>query len=339
MKVKEIPTDESVGLTLAYDLTGITPGKEKGAVLRRGHVITPADLETLRTIGKSHIKVIELASDEVHEDEAAELLANMLAGEGVSVRMPGEAWADVVSSVTGLLKVDADRLASLNMLDDVLIATRHTNYPVVAGETVAKAKVRGLSVKQAVLDEARTIAKGSQRILEVLPYRILRAAAVITGREVYEGRRKDAFEPLLRRRLAEYGSELTKVEIVPDEIPEMSRAIQAALDSGVDMVLVTGGGSPDDSTSVSIIGCADDVIFQGVPVSPGAMSILAYAGDVPILGVPAGLLARPRGFVDLLLPRLLAGEKPTKSEVMHLGHGALCLLCKTCVFPACPFGK
>lgn len=339
MKIKEIPVDESVGLTLAYDLTGITPGKQKGAILRRGHVITSGDLETLREIGKSNIKILDLAPDEVHEDEAAEQLATVVAGTGVSVRMPGEAWADVRATVTGILKVDAERLAELNILDDVLIATRHNDSPVNEGEIVARAKVRGLVAPQAVLDQARSIAGGPRKIIEVLAFHALRGAAVITGREVFEGRKKDAFEPLLRRRLEEYGSELVHVEIVPDEVPEMSRAIDTALASGVDIVLVTGGGSPDDSTSVSIAQCADEVIFQGVPVSPGAMSMLAYAGQVPILGVPAGLLARQRGFIDLILPRLLAGERPTKADVMRIGHGALCLLCKTCVFPACPFGK
>jgi hypothetical protein len=340
VKVREIPVGDSVvGLTLAYDLTGITPGKQKGAVLRRGHVISDSDIAILRDIGKSYVKILELAPDDVHEDDAADSLARMLAGDGICVNLPGEAWANLVATRNGLLKVDVDRLRRLNLLDDLIIATRHTNFPVKAGDIVAKAKVRGLVVRQAVLDEAQLIAAGSPKTMEILPYRTARVGAVITGREIYEGRKKDAFGPLLRQRLEDYGSELVHTEIVPDEITEVSRAITSALALNLDMIFVTAGGSPDDCTSESIALGAEEVVFHGVPLAPGAMTVLAYAKGVPILGVPGGLLARPRGFFDLVLPRLLAGERPGKEEIAEYGHGGLCLGCETCRFPACSFGK
>lgn len=339
MEVHEVPVGESlVGLTLAYDLTGITPGKEKGAVLRRGHVIDEADLELLREIGKSHIKTLKLAPDEVHEEDAAQALALAIAGNGIEVRLPGEAWADLVASQTGVLKVDADLVRRLNLLDDLIVATRHNNSPVTAGDTVAKAKVRGLVIQRTLLDEVNGLVDGLKP-LHVLACRPYKGAAVITGREIYEGRKKDAFEPLLRQRLEEYGGALVRAEVVPDDSSEISRAITSALDSNVDIVFVTGGGSPDDSTSESVAGIADEVAFHGVPVSPGAMTILAYAQGVPILGVPGGLLARPRGFIDLVLPRLLAGEHLSGEDAAEYGHGGLCLRCPTCAYPACPFGK
>lgn len=339
MELREITVDDSVvGLTLAYDLTEITPGVAKGAVLRRGHVITPGDLETLRDIGKSHIVILDLGPDDVHEDDAAERLGRLLGGEGIEVRLPGEAWADLVATRNGLLKVDDARLLRMNLLDDLLLATRHNNSPVRQGDVVAKVKVRGLSVQRAVLEEAELLAAGDTRVVRILLYRPAGAAAVITGREIFEGRKKDAFEPLLRGRLKEYGSDLARVEIVPDDIEHIGRAIDTALARGVDVVFVTGGGSPDDSTGAAIARVADEVVVWGVPVSPGAMTVLAYAGTVPILGVSGGLLARPRGFFDLILPRLLARERLTKEDVAPYGHGGLCLGCPTCVFPACPFG-
>ncbi len=339
MKAREIPLEEAVGLTLAHDLTGITPGGQKGAVFRRGHVVQEHDLDLLRTIGKSYLKILELAPDDVHEDDAAERLAHLLAGDGIEVTMPGEAWANLVATRTGLLKVDAGRLRHLNLLDDLLVATRHNDSPVQVGDVVAKAKVRGLVVANTVLEHAAELAAGPAHVLRVLPYCTMQVGAVITGREIYEGRVKDAFAPLLRKRLEDYGSTLVHTEIVPDEVTEVSRGIVTALAADVDMVFVTGGGSPDDCTSESIRNTADEVVFHGVPVSPGAMGVLAYAGAIPILGVPAGLLARSRGFLDLILPRLLAGERLTHDEVADYGHGGLCLSCPVCVFPACPFGK
>jgi molybdopterin biosynthesis enzyme len=193
-------------------------------------------------------------------------------------------------------------------------------------------------VREEVLREAEGIAAGHP-VLSVLPYRKVRAGAVITGREVYEGRVKDAFGPLLRLRLESYGSTLVHMEIVPDEVTEVARALTSMLGKGVDMVLVTGGMSPDDCTVEGIRRSGAEVVFHGVPVSPGAMSVLAYAGEVPVVGIPAGLLARPRGFLDLVLPRLLAGERLGREDVARYGYGGLCWGCAVCVFPACPFGK
>ena len=339
MRVREVPVEEAIGLTLAYDLTRISPDKKKGAVLRRGHVLSEADVDILRGIGKSRIKILELRADEVHEDDAAQELAGLVAGEGIEVTMPGEAWADLVASRTGLLKVDDRRLLRLNLLDDVLAVTRHDNSPVNQGDLVGRVKVRGLSVRRAVLDRAGRIVGSGPEVLQLLPYGCLRVGAVITGRDVAEGRKKDEFAPLLRQRVEHYGSNFAHVEVVADELPEVSRAIRRALDLGLDLILVAGGGSPDDCTSASIRATSDEVAFHGVPVAPGAMTILAYAKGVPILGVPGGLLARPRGFLDLILPRLLAGDRPTKRDAAAYGHGGLCLRCEQCHFPACSFGK
>ena len=249
----------------------------------------------------------------------------------------------VVAEVTPLSPVggrrgEPARLRQVNSVGELLVATRQDNYPVKKGELVAKAKVLGLAAKEEKLESAARLAAGWP-VLEVLPFRRLAAGLVITGWEVYEGRVKDAFAPLLRRRLEEYGSQVAHVEIIPDEADRVAAAVRAMLGRGVDLVLVTGGMSPDDSTPEGIRPSGAQVAFYGVPVSPGAMTLLAYVGAVPVAGIPAGLLARPRGFFDLLLPRLLAGERLGPQDAAGYGHGGLCWACEVCVFPACPSGK
>jgi len=335
---REVPIEQAVGQPLAYDLTEVVPGRRKGAVLRRGHLVQQADLETLRRIGKSCVQVLELEAGEVHEDEAAMRLARSLAGPGLEVILPGEAWADVRATQTGLLKVDAASLLQVNSVGELLVASRQDNSPVKKGELVAKAKVLGLAVKEERLEFAARLA-ASHLVLKVLPFRSLGAGLVITGREVYEGLVEDAFAPLIRDRLQEYGSYVAQLEVVPDEAEKVATAIRTMLGRGADLVLVTGGMSPDDSTPEGIRRSGAEVAFYGVPVSPGAMTLLAYAAEVPVVGIPAGLLARPRGFLDLLLPRLLAGERLGPGDVARYGHGGLCWACEACVFPACPFGK
>ncbi|MCR4403145.1 MAG: molybdopterin-binding protein [Firmicutes bacterium] len=338
MKSREVRIEDAVGLTLAYDITEIVPGQRKGAVLRRGHRVLPEDIPTLRRVGKCAVYVLELEKDEVHEDDAARCLASTISGDGTTVEMPGEAWADVRATLKGLLKVDARRLIAVNAIGELLIATRHTNSIVSPGDLVAKVKVRGLVVERERLARAAGVV-ANDPIIRVVPFRTVSAGVVVTGREVYEGRVKDAFTPLVRDRLAEYGSTVAESVVVPDDADGIARAVLAMIGREVDMVLVTGGMSPDDCTSRAIELAGARVAFYGAPVSPGAMTLLAYHGTTPVVGVPAGILARPRAFFDLLLARLLAGETLSPADVAEYGHGGLCLGCKTCSFPRCPFGR
>lgn len=322
MKARGVRVEEAVGLPLAYDLTEIVPGVRKGAVLRRGHVIRGEDVETLRRIGKSVVKVLELEPGEVHEDDAALRLARLAAGPGLDIEMPGEAWADVRASRDGLLKVDVGRLLRANSVGELLIATRADNTPLKRGELAAKAKVLGLIVSEQRLAEAERIAAGGP-LLRILPFRRLKVGIVVTGREVYEGRVKDAFGPLLRERLAAYGSEVERVDIVPDEAANVAAGVRAMLNAHMELVLVTGGMSPDDSSPDGIRQAGAEVSFYGAPVSPGAMTLVAYAGETSIVGVPAGLLTGRRGLFDLILPRILAGERLGPEDAAAYGHGGL----------------
>ena len=144
---------------------------------------------------------------------------------------------------------------------------------------------------------------------------------------------------MLTERLKAYGSSVGYRVVVRDDPKKVAKAIRSALTQGVDLVLATGGMSPDDTTPDGIRRTDAKVVFHGVPASPGAMTILAYAGSVPIMGVPAGILAKPRAILDLLLPRLLAGERLEQKHAVAYAHGGLCWGCKICVFPACPLGK
>ncbi|HSW10567.1 MAG TPA: molybdopterin-binding protein [Bacillota bacterium] len=338
MKWREVAVRDAVGLTLGYDLTGIAPGMSKGAVLRRGHVLRPEDLDLLARIGKDSIRILELEPGEIHEDEAALALAAMLAGPGIEVSLAGEAWADLRARHRGLLRVDSERLLEVNRLGELLIASRHDKSPVRRGDTVARAKVLGLAVEESRLVAAARIAADGP-ILAIVAYRTMRAGLLITGREVRRGLVEDAFSPLLERRLADYGSQVAHSRVVADDVGELAEAIRDMLQRGVDLLLVTGGMSPDDSTAEAIRRAGVDVVGHGVPVSPGAMTLLGYAGSTAVMGVPACAIARPRGLFDLLLPRVLTGEVLSARALAAYGHGGLCWGCEACVYPACPFGK
>ena len=152
---------------------------------------------------------------------------------------------------------------------------------------------------------------------------------------------EDRFEDILRQKIDRIGSEVIGVAFSPDDPNAIASDIRSLLSSGADLILTTGGMSvdPDDVTCEGIRRAGGDAESYGTPVLPGAMFMAAEIDGVPILGVPACGLYHETTILDLVLPRILAGETIRRRDLAVMGHGGLCLNCETCRFPACPFGK
>jgi len=339
---KTVPVDQAVGMVLPHDITEIRKGEFKGRAFKKGHIIRAEDIEHLKRLGKEQIYVLELAPDDIHENEAAELLAGALGGPGTRCTgEPVEGKLNLVADRTGLLQVDVPLLHRFNMLGEVMCATLHTNTLVHEEEQVAATRLIPLVAKRRMVDQATAIAASNGGIIRVLPLRAARAGLVITGNEVFHGRIKDAFEPVLRKKLTEIGSQVTTVRFAPDEVTAIAAAIRACLDDGADLIVTSGGMSvdPDDVTRQGIAAAGATEMIYGTPVLPGAMFMVARLGTVPVLGLPAcGMFHRITVF-DLILPRILAGETIGREDLAAMGHGGLCRQCKTCVYPICGFGK
>ncbi|MCB2184058.1 MAG: molybdopterin-binding protein [Desulfobulbaceae bacterium] len=347
MPTKTIPVDQAVGMVLPHDITEIRQASDddasfKGPAFKKGHIIKPEDVEHLRRLGKEHIYILSLDEDEIHENKAALLLAGALAGSGVTCAgKPDEGKLSLLAEHDGLLKVNSQALYEFNMLGEVMCATLHDNTPVKKGEQVAATRLIPLTSKKEVVDRAVAIAKKTEGILQVRQLRRAKAGLVITGNEVYHGRIKDAFEPVLREKLAKIGSRVKKVAFAPDDAKIIAAEIKACIAAGADLIVTSGGMSvdPDDVTRMGIAEAGATDIVYGTPVLPGAMFLVGRIGEIPVLGLPAcGMFHRITIF-DLILPRVLSGEKITRHDLASLGHGGLCRNCKNCTYPICGFGK
>ena len=164
---------------------------------------------------------------------------------------------------------------------------------------------------------------------------------IITGSEVYSGRIKDKFEPVVRAKMAKYPAEILGVSICDDELEMIEAAARKYLDMGADFLIFTGGMSvdPDDLTPSAIRRLGAEIISHGLPAQPGNMTLVAYLGDIPILGVPGAAISLPTTMFDVLLPQIFAGDRFTKQDLIRLGDGGLCQMCKSCHFPNCSFGR
>ncbi|MDY4252264.1 MULTISPECIES: molybdopterin-binding protein [unclassified Clostridium] len=338
--MKMISVYDSVGCILSHDVTQIIPGEFKGRLFKKGHIIKEEDIEKLLSIGKEHIYVWEPKEGELHENEAAIRLANLVLGEGVS-KSPEikEGKVDFFAHRDGVLKINKEELFKLNSLGEIIVSTLHNNTPIKKGEKIGATRVIPLIIEEDKIIKAEELIE--KNIIYVEEIKEKKCLLITTGNEVYKGRIKDAFLPVIKSKLGYYGSEVIRQVILPDSKERIIEEIKKGLEQKVDMIICTGGMSvdPDDVTPTAIKECGGELVTYGSPVLPGAMFLLAYYGDTPILGVPSCAMYSKRTVLDLVLPRVLADERLTLEDIAAYGHGGLCLDCKVCTFPHCSFGK
>jgi len=339
--MKMVRVEDAIGLVLAHDLTKIVPGKYKGAAFKKGYIVKEEDIQELKDMGKNHLYIIELKEDEIHEDDAALRIGQAIMGDSLYMEGPSEGKISLKSSQRGLLKVDVEGLSAINEIEFIIVATMHDNSLVETGQTVAGTRIIPLKIEKDKIDKVEEICKLAGNIINIKPIMDLKIGIVVTGTEVFCGRITDKFGPILEEKVHKYGGRLMGVKKSPDEVSFITDAIDAFIKEGADVILTSGGMSvdADDVTPTAITAVADEVISYGSPVLPGAMFMIAYKGNVAILGVPACGMYHRTTILDLILPRVLAGEKITKRDIVSLGHGGLCLNCTVCSYPVCPFGK
>ena len=340
--LKKIELQEAVGTKLVHDITEIRPGEFKGPAFRKGHTVCNEDLCHLQKLGKNHLYLIDLGKDEIHENQAASILAKGLAGDGVVWEdNPREGKINLLAGRDGLLTVNTASLAAFNMVEEVMCATLHNHTLVKEGELIAATRAIPLVMQRAPIDRAAAIARQNGAVVSVKQLRCARVGLVITGNEVYHGLIEDRFAPVLTEKVEGLGSEVVELEFAPDDAEVISQTICSLLERGCDLLLLSGGMSvdPDDVTRHGIRLAGANELTYGAASLPGAMFLVAYLGDVPLLGVPACGLYHRITVLDLVLPRILVGERIGKKELAFLGHGGLCRDCPECSYPHCPFGK
>ena len=339
--MKMMKVTDAVGQVLCHDITRIIVGEEKGPVFRKGHIIREEDIPVLLSVGKENVYVWEQNENMLHENEAAEILREICQGPGMHPTDVKEGKIELVADMDGLLKIRKDSLKAVNALGEMMIAARHGNFPVHKGDKLAGTRVIPLVIEKEKMEKAREAA-GEAPIFSILPFKKKKAGVITTGSEVYHGRIKDTFTPVIERKLAEYHVEIMDHIICDDNHEMITRAILSQIDKGAELVLCTGGMSvdPDDRTPLAIRNTGAHVVSYGAPVLPGAMFLLAYYEDtIPLVGLPGCVMYAGRTIFDLILPRLLAGDMINAREIAELGEGGLCLNCSVCTFPNCGFGK
>ncbi|MBQ9330512.1 MAG: molybdopterin-binding protein [Oscillibacter sp.] len=339
--MKCIPTREAVGHVLCHDMTQIIKDQYKDARFRKGHVVTEEDIPVLLSMGKENLYVWEMTPGMVHEDDAAERLAALCENDHMTRSAVKEGKIELSAACDGLFRVRSQALMAVNSLEDIMIATRHGNTPVRKGDKLAGTRVIPLVIAEEQLRAAEAAA-GDAPLLELLPYIKTTAVIVATGGEVRSGLIQDTFTPVVRDKLAAYGIETLSVLYSGDGVDNVAEAIAQARSLHPELILCTGGMSvdPDDNTPGGIRRSGARIVTYGAPVLPGAMFLLGYYEDGTVVcGLPGCVMYAGATIFDLVLPRIAAGVEVTRGDIVSLGEGGLCLGCKPCRYPICPFGK
>ena len=340
--MERIAVTDAVGHMLCHDLTQIVKGVYKGPRFRKGHVVTEEDIPILLSMGKEHLYVWEAGPGMVHEDDAAERLAALCVNEHIEKSgPPREGKIELAAACDGLFRIRSRALFDVDMIEGVTVVVRHGDTPVRAGDKLAGVRVTPLVIEEERLRAAEAAAGGTP-LLELLPWRLRTAAVVSTGSEVRKGLIRDTFTPVVREKLAAYGMEILEVVYPGDGVEEIAAAVREMRATGADLILCTGGMSvdPDDDTPGGIRAAGAEIVTYGVPVLPGAMFLLGSFDDgTPVCGLPGCVMSAPATVFDLVLPRLIAGARIERRDLVALAEGGLCLGCDPCHFPDCPFGK
>ncbi len=344
MKITSIPLEEAIGKPLAHDLTQIDAvNHKKSARFKKGQIITEADIPTLKDMGREHLSVMEMSPGDVHENDAAIKLSEVLCGENLCVTPPEEGRCNLVATSSGILWYLAETINRVNQDPDWVLAALAPHRPVLEGQTVAGFRIRPLVMEDYRVERAVAAVRGSKPFA-VLPFRPLKVGLVTTGKEIVDHRVEDAFRPKLDEKLGRLNGTLIGQRFCTDSLEQIAAAIKAFLEEGAKIIICTGGMSvdADDRTPGAIREMCLKISFQGTPALPGAMLMLGWAKspvdgeDVAVIGAPACVAFDERTALDKLLPFVFAGVEPG-DLVRRWGVGGLCEHCPVCRYPSCSF--
>ena len=340
--IPSTPLNESLGKTISHDMTRIVPGQSKGVAFSRGHVVTAGDVCRLQQMGRYNLYVDqEVPSGFVHEDDAARAFAGRMCGDGVRAEgEPCEGRINLIAARDGILVFNDSVQRAFNSLQDVIVSSRHEYSLVREGRRVAATRAIPLFLDQNIYGRALAILNGTP-LFSVAPLRKAKVGLLITGNEVFKGVIEDRFEEVIQAKVAQYGARIVETLIRPDNAAEIAGAVSGLEKIGCDLIITTAGLSvdPDDVTRLGLVQAGLTDVLYGMPVLPGAMTLVGRIGNTRVLGVPACALFHKTTSLDLMLPRLLADLPITRSDVAKLGNGGMCMECASCTFPKCPFGR
>jgi molybdenum cofactor cytidylyltransferase len=323
MRFGPVPLEEAVSKVLGHSLSHPDGSK----LLQKGQALTPADIDLLRAAGYQTVVVAALEPGDVGENEAARRLGEAAAGDGLRMTAPGVGRANLTATAAGVLHMDVERLHALNSVDEgITLATLPTHSLARAGQLVGLVKIIPFAVSDSHLRRAEAIAQSGGPLMHLRPLGSRSVCLHIAGPAGVQAELEADYAPPIRQRIEGLGSPLKAVQYTPYETEAVAVALRSARAAQHDLVIVASVAATMDRGDVlpaalEALGAAD--LQFGIPVDPGNLLVLGYLGSMAVLGAPGCIKSPRRNVIDMLLPRLLTGERLRRSDLVQMGHGGL----------------
>jgi len=315
---------------LGNELTGLIITQEVNApqsrrrAFHKGHRIAAGDLPTIAALDHA-IHAVRLADDDVHEEDAARFLADLIRGDGLRPRTPVQSRINIIAEHKGLLRVDAEAVIAIDTFTGIGVFTMPDRLPVVPGKIVAGAKIAPVAIPRTTLDEVATYLKGREHpLIRVKPFLPLVTGVVVT--EGLNPKIRERFEEVVCTKIGWYGGSVLRfahVENVPDQV---ANAANAMLAEGATLILTAGGNimDPLDASIQALPGFDASLLRLGAPAHPGSMFWLGYTNaGIPVVNLATCSMYSRSTVADLVLPWVMAGERVTNTDMASLGYGGL----------------
>lgn len=325
MKFKPVPLEQAEGKILGHHIAA-PDGKR---AFNKGKPLSQEDIEGLHQLGRTSVYVAEMEPGDVDEDTAAHRIASAIQGSGLRLTKAHLGRVNLKAIELGLLVVDTERLYQLNECEGITVATLASHSPAQARQTIATVKILPFAVPETYLCRAEKISQGSP-VLSLIEMEPRQVALVLSGSPAVEERVVRHFKVPLEERIEALGSEITSLDYIPLEDDQGEAALASVLlqsiSAGADLIILAGETAIMDRHDIApraIERAGGEVICFGAPVDPGNLLMLAYLKDIPILGAPGCARSPKTNVIDWVLPRLLAGYRLTRRDIISLGHGGL----------------
>lgn len=309
------------GAVLRRDLSVAVEGRS--ITVRRGTTLEEALARLPAGSGRPEVSVIVPDAGDIAQPDASLMLAIGIVGSGIEVEPPHQGQVTLRAGGSGLLRVSRAAVARLNRSGVAMVATALDGRVVERGETVAVVKAPVLYVARARVERAIDRARQEPPI-RIVPFSA-RRVAIVAGSRIRPKNLEQASKHLAAN-LAQFGADLVITRhLANDDVRAIRDVYRALLDAGAEVVLVAGSIvlDPDDPFMVAARGVGGRFVCRGAPIDPGTMFWLAYAGEVPFLGLASCELYGRTSILDLLLPFTLARERVSPGLMAELGYGGL----------------
>ena len=319
MKFGPVPIDSAEGGIIAHAV------RRPGLTLKKGDVVGAPEIAALRSAGVAEVTVAQLEQGDVGEDEAAQMLADRLAGANLRLDPPFTGRCNLFATKPGVLVLDAAAIDAVNALDEsITFATLPPLRSVVEGEMVATVKIIPFAVARKALDRAMAAADAAR--LSVEPFKPMKVAMISTILPGLKPTTIDKTARVLGERLAPAGASIISHERVEHEMNALAPSIERATPDA-DLVIVFGASAITDRRDVipaSVEAAGGRIEHFGMPVDPGNLLLIgATSAGRPILGAPGCARSPKENGFDWVLQRLLAGLPVKSADIRRLGAGGL----------------